>query len=299
MHLGSDTSECHFWGSLHIVWLTFTRWENKILTIWASHGVVLNRNHEVFLHRNLLDYDAASRFLSRSGPRFVPIEAALEGKGSALTIDDNTVAAADLARLAINNGHSVTLFASGRNAKDRLPYVFHTLNAVLDKVGIAEVVLDKQVMSIDVADVKSMIRRWVKDRFASLRTHDDQASVVADFARCVGVSISFLPPYLEPLSADELAELAAIGVDIENHGWEHVDMSGWSVEDIVGLIEKGQQYLAEAVGVTAIHFAVPFGEVAPTIDYWTGPGVWFLASGHTPPGWVRKGVYNRPTLKVR
>lgn len=267
--------------------------------IWSSHGVVRDCNNKSFLHRNLLDFETVSRFLSKPGPKFVPLEAALEGRGAALTIDDNTVAAADLARLAIENGHSVTLFASGRNAMDRLPYVFHTLNAVLDKIERVEVVLGNQVMDIDPVDVKSMIRRWVKHRFAPVRTHDEQAAVIADFARRAGISDSAIPHYLEPLSAGDLAELVAFGVDIQNHGWEHVDMSGWSTEEITELIEKGRRYLAEVVGVNARHFAVPFGEVAPTVDFWDGPGVWFLASGHTGPGWVRKGVYNRPTLKVR
>jgi len=55
------------------------------------------------------------------------------------------VAAAELAQIAISYGHRITLFASGRNARDRLPYVFHLLNALLDGIDGAEILVGGRV----------------------------------------------------------------------------------------------------------------------------------------------------------
>jgi hypothetical protein len=269
------------------------------MTIWASHGVVRDRNHQRFVHRNLLDLERVERFLAKSSDKFVPLELAIKNEGSALTIDDNTVAAADLARIALTYGHSVTLFVSARNAIDRVPYVFHTLNVVLDKMENAAVNVGERLIEIDPVDVKAMIRRWVKDQFAPLGTYEKQAAVIEQFAHLATVDDLAIPSYLKVLSENDLLELRNLGVDIQNHGWEHVDLSEWNSEDIVELIEKGRQYLEAALGVTARHFAVPFGEVSPTVQTWTGPGTWFLASGHAPSGWVKDKVYNRPTFKAR
>lgn len=267
--------------------------------IWASHGIVRNLKSTHFLHRNLLDFDAVSEFLSKLGTKFVSLEAALAGEGSALTIDDSTFAAADLARLAIEHGHKATLFVSGRNTADKLPYIFHNLNAILDSIEIAHVFIGEKALDIDNYEVKSMIRRLLKSRFSPLRTYEEQAAVITDFAFQAGVTEIVLPDYLGPLSSSDLKELVDLGVNIENHGWDHVDMSGWSPTDVTEQIEKGQRYLQGSIGVNTSHFAVPFGEVTPTVDSWIGPGVWFLASGHANPGWVSNGLYNRPTLKIR
>lgn len=268
------------------------------INIFSSHGVVHNLDTSKFLHRNLIDYNLASKFLAEKSPKYVSIDDALAVGGSALTIDDSTVASADLARLAIENGHCVTIFATGRNSREECPYVFHLLNAILDSVNSTDVFLGGARIDVSGIEIKSMIRRWVKASFSSLRTYEEQSKSVAEFASCLEVTNPTIPEYLRPLSTLDLKGLAALGVSIENHGWEHADMRCWSSLEVSDQIAMGQRYLEDEVGVSPKHFAVPFGELSPGDSVWDGPGLWLLDNCHVSPGWIGDGLYNRTTLKV-
>ena len=66
-------------------------------------------------------------------------------------------------------------------------------------------------------------------------------------------------PRLELASADELAELAALGFEIGAHGMDHTPLRGLSAVDLERQIREPRPRLEEAVSTDVRCFAYPYG----------------------------------------
>src|SRR5437016_674086 len=101
--------------------------------VYALHGSAPAASPDLFVYRNICDRERLSRWLSALPP-LVPLCDALAGRGSALTIDDATYAAADSALLARELGHEATLFVNPSNIAERTNYSWLVINALLDSL---------------------------------------------------------------------------------------------------------------------------------------------------------------------
>lgn len=267
--------------------------------IWGAHGAVRGSQPEQFSHRNFLDYDAVHAYLSSRRPKFVPLANALDQGGEALTIDDATVGARTLALAAIEHGHAVTVFVTGDVTSRELPYTFHVLNAALDRAKGATCVLNGETLPLDEHAVKSIVRRWIKGRFSAQRGYDRRRAIVNDFARSISAEGAEVAEHARTLSTGELRALADAGVQLENHGWEHADMSRWSSSEQEELVRRGHEFLETHLGLRSRFFAVPFGEAFPASEGKLGDAeTWLLLTKAVPLGLVASRVVNRRTLKV-
>ena len=61
------------------------------------------------------------------------------------------------------------------------------------------------------------------------------------------------------LSWTELAELAAAGVTIASHGWDHVSLTALEPSQMISQVTRSRRLLEQRLGVTINAFAYPFG----------------------------------------
>ena len=268
--------------------------------IYAAHGVVSGYDPKAFIHRNMIDREAAAKFLNRVKSKYVSLNLAHAHRGDSLTIDDGTVAAANLARLAREAGHEVTIFVNAQNVAHSTTYPFVLLNVYLDLIKKRTLKHGARIFNLGRRSDKSEYRRCLKKLLASMESDRQRENYIRELAESAGIDALPVPDHLRTLSVQELEQLLADGVRIENHGWSHRDLTGCDSESFREEIEKGQIWLAEELGVRSTAYAIPFGEALPPrrlqvdlqIDY-------YLLDARLNAGLVGHNLYNRLNLSDR
>jgi hypothetical protein len=272
------------------------RQRRRTIIIDTTHGVVPDADPKLHVHRNLLDAGRFAAYLRRRKHAYVPLAACLEGEGDALTIDDATVAGADAARLARAHGHAVTLFINGYNIAEGKCYALSRLNAALDATGVGTLIYDGSTYDLRLARSTRDFRAYVKQKLLQLRSEAERESFVSDIGRLLGIEEIIVPQFLRPIHIADLLELAALGVDIQNHGWTHITVGAVPFDEHAADIRRGREWLHETCGVRADLFAAPNGASLPL---WEASGeyrAWLLLDSRRPLGMLAPGLYNRRTL---
>jgi hypothetical protein len=271
---------------------------NRGSIIYAMHGVAADSSPDLFVHRNLLDTNRfVAHLLQRERP-YVPLAACLKGEGDALTIDDSIHAAAQAAHLARKHGHAVTLFLNGYNIERSEPYFFSRLNAALDATKVERALFNGITHDLRSGAAKQRFRSSVKQRFSLLGSDIERQNVVDEINDLLGTSESILPSFLRPITRRELTELVADGVDIQNHGWTHVQVGALPPDQHAADIRRGRDWLRSACGSEADLFAVPNGDGLPLWEVSPNYSAWFLLDDVHPLGECMPGLYNRLTLNL-
>ena len=268
------------------------------MIIDTTHGAVAGASRSHFVHRNLLDLDRLETFLCARARPYVPLEACLRGEGDAFTLDDSTVAAAVAARLARQLGHAVTLFINGWNIEQAKPYFFSRLNVALDNACARPVIFRGISHDLRSAPGKQRFRAFVKSRLARMGAEADRQDLVTEVGRLLGVSDLSVPDYLKPLAVAELKALAGDGVDIQNHGWTHVQIGALPLAAHAADIRAGRDWLELQLGTDAGLFAVPNGDGLPPAPGFGSCRAWFLLDARRPAGPCGPGLINRRTLNL-
>lgn len=268
------------------------------MIIDTAHGAVAGASRAHFVHRNLLDLDRLEAFLRARARPYVPLEACLRGEGDAFTLDDSTVAAAVAARLARQLGHAVTLFINGWNIEQAKPYFFSRLNVALDNACARPVIFRGISHDLRSAPGKQRFRAFVKSRLARMGVEADRQDLVTEVGRLLGVSDLSVPDYLKPLAVAELKALAGDGVDIQNHGWTHVQIGALPLAAHAADIRAGRDWLELQLGTDAGLFAVPNGDGLPPAPGFGSCRAWFLLDARRPAGPCGPGLINRRTLNL-
>jgi hypothetical protein len=246
----------------------------------------------------LVDADRFVNHLRNRKHVYVPLEACLRGEGDALTIDDSTVAAMQAVQLARAHGHAVSLFLNGYNISARVPYFFSRLSAALDAATAEAVAYEGDQHDLRTPAAKRRFRALVKRRLVQLGSDQDRQGFVSEIARLLGIKDIVVPPWLQPMTSEDVKELAADGVDIQNHGWTHVLVGALAPDDYAANIRQGREWLRDVCGAKADLFAVPNGDALPL---WQGSphySAWLMLDGKRPPGQLGPGLFNRRTLSV-
>ena len=270
--------------------------KRRAIIIDTIHGAVPGTDPELFVHRNLLDTNRFAEYLRGRKRAYVSLSACLRGEGDALTIDDLTVAAADAARLAREHGHAVTLFINGYNIAERKCYPSSRLDAALDARQIGTVVYDGRAYDLRLAKVAHEFRANVKRKLLQLGSEQQRESLVSDIGGLLGVDEIIVPPFLKPIRNADLIELAADGVDIQNHGWTHTTVGALPFDEHAADIRRGRDWLHVTCGAHADLFAVPNGDGLPLWQASQEYRAWFLLDHRRPIGMLAPGLYNRRIL---
>jgi hypothetical protein len=239
------------------------------------HGVRAGASCELFVDRNVEELASLSTYLDNRVP-YVSLSACLEGKGDALTVDDSTIASADAARLARQKGHPVTLFLNGYNIEESVPYFFSRLNAILDATPLEEVVLGARRFDLRTFAAKQQFRQVVKRRLAVMASERDRQNYVTRVGERLQAADTVVPDFLRPISAADVRELVALGVDIQNHGWTHVRPAALSPDECARDIQAGRAWLRDFSPVPADLYAVPNGDCLPPWESSPHYRAWFL-----------------------
>jgi hypothetical protein len=270
--------------------------KRRAIIIDTTHGVVKDVNPGRFAHRNLLDSSHFAAFLRGRKRAYVPLSACLRGEGDALTIDDSTVAAADAARLARAHGHAVTLFVNGYNIAEGKCYHFSRLDAALDATEIGNVAYGGNGYDLRLPRVAQAFRAHVKRNLLQLGSEQQRESLVDEIGRLLGLNEISVPPFLCPIHSADLIDLAAAGVDIQNHGWTHTTVGAMPFDEHAADIRRGRDWLRDACGAHADLFAVPNGDGLPLWHASQQYRAWFLLDHRRAVGMLAPGLYNRRML---
>jgi peptidoglycan/xylan/chitin deacetylase (PgdA/CDA1 family) len=264
------------------------------------HGVADGVRQDQFKYRNLLEAEQFCAFL-RSAPKFVPLADALQGRGRALTIDDATVASARAAKLARNFGHAVTLFVNPWHVEVGQPYWFSRINALLDSIKAPKLSLDLDGRRFDLTtfDGKSELRTYIKTLMRRHITPAQNVALIDTVEEQLGVSGIEISRHDHCLKIEDVLDLHGSGVDIQNHGWTHLDPLASNLMQFTDHFYKARLWLKDRLAIETRFYASPFGEFFPDLDFLRrNEAACLLLHNDLPPGSVEDRIVNRITLEI-
>ncbi len=250
--------------------------------IYYGHGTVDDRSPDTLLHRTFHDTNAFGEHLRRREEPYVDLSDALAGGGEALTIDDCTAAAAAAARLARDHGHEVTLFVNPGYVDSGRPYYFHRLNMLAESAS-GEREFEGERFLFEGYDSKRRSRKRLKAVLLRLESDERRDELVSRLASLWGIELGDLPPHMRTLNEAELAELALIGVRLENHGWSHANFATLPAARQTDEIRSARAWLRRIDPRFGSIFAPPFGEYRPTAELAAECDFWLGADDAAPP----------------
>jgi hypothetical protein len=229
--------------------------------ILFAHGAKSNAANTTFLDLNMLNLEHVEEYLRHRPNRLVDLEVALAGGGDALTIDDATRAGAAMAAAARRLGHDVTLFVNPCYVEEGRPYYLHLLTLLLSQCDRFS--YRGRISNTVTLDEKRLIRRVIKSKLLGIPMDTNKLSLVWSLFEQNGLEYRDLPLHLQTLKIEDLRDLAACGVRLENHGWEHPHYRALSVNQRRSQILIGREWLNLFNKSFGDFFAVPFGDHVP------------------------------------
>lgn len=254
------------------------------------HGIVKHPQSELFIHKNMDDWDGFVRHLTEKVTPYVSLEDALAGKGDALTIDDATSAAADAARLARSMGHEVTLFVNPWHVEHNKIYMTVLLNVLFDRI-VWERLLFRGTRHFVVSfEQKKIFRGQMREMLCALASPE---KAIAEIVACASENEIRLvvPDHLKTISIADILALKDAGIRIQNHGWFHEHHDSLTAEQKKENVEKGSDWL-QVLGISGSHYAIPYG-VENQLKESPEGNMWYLLDANRPLGLVGKGLLNR------
>jgi hypothetical protein len=271
----------------------------RSVMIYAMHGVVRAPSHGVLTDLWMFDAASFADFLMQRPP-FVGLGSGLAGFGDALTIDDATVAAYDAALLARRYGHDVTLFVNSEYVRNADPFYLHVLSAIIERASSDQLsTLSRKHVGLDRALNKFSARELLKHHLTRLPDEVARKGALQSLVGDLDMVAAPLPAHLRTLSQEQLRELLAEGVQLENHGATHAHFSIFPDSDIRNQITVCRSWLRTTLSVQAQYFAVPFGDVLPRFALSDDiASCWFTVNSALHSGFVGPKIYNRMELKL-
>jgi len=234
--------------------------------IFATNGILDKRTEHRFAHHRFEDRKTYCALL-KSGQKFVSLRDAVEDKGPGLTIDGATVAAANAANLAREFGQEVTLFVNPWQIISGRPYWFSRLDNLLDQIDEREIEWNGRTYDVETYAGKEDFRFdiWIATR--KHRSPKQSHILIDDIEKALGRDGHEVPEHLHSLTIEDLRNLQALGVDIQNHSWAYLDPAVSRPEKFAEEFHKAQSWLEETLGVTTTFLTIPYGEYLPHPDF--------------------------------
>ena len=232
--------------------------------IYITHGVVHNWKRERISHGLMLSASVFVLHMRQRTTKYVPLSEALEGKGDALTVDDASYAGLQAVLLARQYGHAVSWFVNGLNVERGLPYFPFQLSWMLDETQKSNCCFDGQHWQLTDENERRALRLRLKHSYLRMRSYEEISALVEMISSSVGVEPSTLEKSLCPVTSQELAVAVAAGVELQNHGWTHLNPQTFSARLLVADIRLNNAYLSCFQKAHLRIYAPPFGrQVAP------------------------------------
>jgi Polysaccharide deacetylase len=227
--------------------------------IYFTHGVVSAWKSERISHGLMLSESILARHLQRRVVKYVSLAEALAGRGDALTVDDASYAGLQATLLAREFGHAVSWFVNGMYVERGLPYFPFLLSWTLDETRKASCSFDGQHWNLSDQDGRRALRLRVKHSYMRMRSCEELGELVEMFSDLLEVGSSTMEKSLRTVTATDLAVAVAAGVELQNHGWTHLNPESFSAHDLAAEVQLNEAYLSRFRQASTLVFAPPFG----------------------------------------
>jgi len=197
--------------------------------------------------------------LERRPAKYVSLAQALQGEGDALTIDDATYGGMRAALLALRYGHAVSWFVNGLHAAKGLPYFPFQLSALVDNTQRTDCSLDGCRWNLITPSDRRTFRQHLKGLYMRMSSAEEICELVERVAGSLEVSPGPLEQSLRTVTSADLALAANAGVDLQNHGWSHLNPLALSETERTVEAALNEDYLLRYRRNGIRVYAPPFG----------------------------------------
>ncbi len=227
--------------------------------IYVTHGIIASYSSQRISHALCLPTSRARLHLQLRRKKYVPLAQAIAGRGDALTVDDATYAGLDMALLARRCGHAVSWFVNGSHVENRIEYFPFQISSMLDDTRATECRFDGQTWSLNTIAERRTLRANIKHRYMRMRTLGEITELIDELADslCCDSKRAELP--LRTVGPAQLAEAVLAGVDLQNHGWGHINPQALSEDERAAEVRRNHEYLSKFRRAITPVFAPPFG----------------------------------------
>jgi hypothetical protein len=227
--------------------------------IYLSHGVVPRWSIDRISHALFVPERFLSLHLQRRCTKYVPLSEALEGRGDALTIDDATYGGLQAALLARRYGHAVSWFVNGMHVEYGLPYFPFQLSCMLDDTLQSDCEFDSRNWRLRGNIDRRVLRQHLKHRYMRMRDQEEIYALVDEVSRSLNADPGAMEKPLRTVTPAEIGSAVAAGIDVQNHGWSHLNPVYLSDADRTAEALLNEAYLSQFRDVATRVYAPPFG----------------------------------------
>jgi len=227
--------------------------------IYVTHGIIASYRSERISHALCLPASRAQLHLQLRRKKYVPLAQAIAGGGDALTVDDATYAGLEMALLARRYGHAVSWFVNGSHVENRNEYFPFQISAMLDDTRATECGFDGQTWSLKTTADRRTLRAIIKHRYMQMRSLGEITQLIDKLADSVRCDSKDAESSLRTVGTAHLAQAVLAGVDLQNHGWSHLNPQVLSEEERAAEVMRNDEYLSQFRRTVTQVCAPPFG----------------------------------------
>ena len=227
--------------------------------IYVTHGIIASYSSERISHALCLPTTRAQLHLQLRRKKYVPLAQAIAGGGDALTVDDATYAGLEMALLARRCGHAVSWFINGSHVEDRIEYFPFQISSMLDDTQATECRFDGQTWGLKTMTDRRALRANIKHRYMRMKSQDEIRELIDELAETLRSDSNCAELSLRTVGSAELAQAVLAGVELQNHGWGHLNPQVLSEEERAAEVMQNEEYLSRFRRSITPVFAPPFG----------------------------------------
>jgi len=261
--------------------------------IYVTHGMIASYSSRRISHALCLPAPRAQSHLKLRRRKYVPLAHAIAGGGDALTIDDATYAGFELALMARQCGHAVSWFVNGGHVENRIEYFPFQISCMLDDTRSTECHFGGQTWNLKTLTDRRTLRATIKQRYMRMRSQGEITELIDELAESLRSDSKHAEPSLRTVGTAELAQAALAGVELQNHGWGHLNPQVLSEEERAAEVMQNDEYLSRFRRAITPVFAPPFGHyvIRAKPEYFV-----LLANRSLEPSYQEGNIINRGDL---
>lgn len=228
--------------------------------IYVTHGAVSSYRSDRISHSLCLSTSRAARHLQFRRTKYVPLAQAITGRGDALTVDDATYAGLELALLARRFGHDVSWFVNGSHVENNIQYFPFQISCMLDTNRSAACQFEGQTWSLATVAERRTLRLHIKHLYLRMRSQSEIEGLIDRLAVALDSNCKDVDRSLRTVGPQQLAQAVLAGVDLQNHGWTHLNPEVLSEAECHAEVRQNEEYLSQFRRAITPVFAPPFGQ---------------------------------------
>ena len=264
--------------------------------IYVTHGTVACHDENRISHALMLPEPLLMRHLESRCEKYVPLAEAIQGKGDAFTVDDASRAGLRAVLLARQYGHAACWFVNGAHLATSMDYFPFLISWMLDETRKHQCVFDGARWDLTDNAGRRRLRLRTKELYMKMKSYAQIRDLLGKLSGCLNTETSALDPSLQTVTAAEVAQAVAAGVELGNHCWTHLNPRNFSPRALAFDLELNGEFLSGFCDFDSRTFAPPYGNPVSLPD---GSADFMLLANKNPmPFHSRCRTINRRELKI-